>query len=266
MKKLKHTFYILFAMMFFSASSAYAFNIIAFGDSITQGFQPNRCEAPNTKSYTTSCGYINELTSLLRNNGTPSRVYNWGWAREMVTRNNVSHIHRHYSYSSGVDRFMKMIDDTLSANIDYVLIHEGTNDLGFFSSASIANGLESMVSYSLSKGVTPILATVTPRIDGRTNRSRHLDLNRRIIDIANRYDIVYADQFSALGGFNGFGGYHTGDGLHINDRGYGRMASTWLNAIREDERRAAERAAIEAALEAERQATWNAIMFMLLSD
>lgn len=224
----------------FSFNDAFSYRVIAFGDSITQGFQRNssRVSYNCTKELNgltgaqTSCGYARKLERLLANNYPGSVVLNYGWHGENATTGNGAD--RNYRFRNGLARFKIIIDSELrrAAKPEVVLIMEGTNDLARRrSSEFIEFALNEMVKYAKSKGVEPVIATLTPRTDGRVSQSRMNTVNNYIKGIARDNRIPLADQFNKLGGFNGFGPYHSGDRLHISNLGYTRMAEEWSLAI-----------------------------------
>ena len=127
------------------------YEILAFGDSITQGV---KIDSDGNKTgilsppagVRTSDGYEPELELLAQTTPDTVYVYNWGYGGE---RTNV-----------GLDR----IDSALaSRRAQYILIMEGTNDiLAGISTATTIFNLSQMIVKSRNALVEPILATVTP--------------------------------------------------------------------------------------------------------
>lgn len=233
--------YSVLLTLLFSFNDSFAYRIIAFGDSITQGFQRNssrvsyNCtrELNGLTGSQTSCGYARKLEALLASDQHPgSVVLNYGWHGENATTGNGAS--SNYRWNNGLARFKYIINLELSrsAKPEVVLIMEGTNDMARRrSSEYIEFALSEMVEYAQANGVEPVIATITPRTDGRVAQSTINTVNGYIEGISKKYRIPLADQFNKLGGFNGFGPYHSGDKLHISNLGYTRMTEEWNKAI-----------------------------------
>jgi lysophospholipase L1-like esterase len=183
----------------FSAPS-YSANIIAFGDSITAGHSSR------------SGGYPPKLKSVLNANGKPSNVINKGISGEKTP--------------AGVARFDSVLNSWPS---DIILIMEGTNDIrGGLSVQTTERNLQAMINKAKAKGVTPVLATLTP-----SNKSGSQTLipnvwNPMIINLAANNGVILSDQYA---GINPTWGSSNADGLHPNDRGYQTIANTWYGSI-----------------------------------
>ena len=212
---------ILILFSFAAQASAYTFLILAFGDSITQGYKRTSdgtiygiTSPPNGAR--TSDGYEPELENdfATQSNHT-AYVYNWGYGGERTYQ--------------GVNR----IDSVLtSRDADFILIMEGANDLyaGVSASATKAN-LGIMIDKSLARQTEPIIATVTPNTAPNQPEGYKIptEYNPAIKYLASEKGITMADQYAALVG--NWSSYNSGDGLHLNDSGERVMAQRWYNAI-----------------------------------
>jgi hypothetical protein len=88
-----------------------------------------------------------------------------------------------------------------------------------------------MVEKSIAMDTEPVMATVTPnteRTDGTTIPS---SFNPVIRELASEWQLLLADQYSALNG--NWPALHSGDGLHLNDEGERVMAQTWCDALKQ---------------------------------
>ncbi len=208
----KSNYVIHFILIFFflsvtkAVNSAQAFDIIGFGDSITQGW-PFVTQTGNGRR---TGGYEPKLETLFTDAGYSVRILNYGVAGETTTR--------------GVRR----IDDVLrSTNAEYILIMEGTNDAnnGITTQAIISN-LRFMIDRARAHGVEPILATLTP--DERLTFKRiPTVLNPAIRELAREKKVMLCDQYDALVDQN-----WSVDGFHPNNAGYQLMAKAWFYILR----------------------------------
>ncbi len=210
---------LLMALCCAGIASAQVFEILAFGDSITQGKKRDGdgvisgiIDPPNGAR--TLDGYEPELENdFATQTDHTAYVYNWGFGGERTYQ--------------GVNRIDSVLD---SRQADIILIMEGANDLASGVSASTTKAnLRIMIQKSKAKDTKPILATVTPN----TNRSDgHIipnNYNPAIKALASEEGIVLADQYAALVG--NWSAYNSGDGLHLNDDGERVMAQVWLDSI-----------------------------------
>jgi len=199
--------------------SAHTYIILAFGDSITQGYKRTSdgtdygiTSPPNGAR--TSDGYEPDLEyDFSSQSDHVAYVYNWGYGGERTYQ--------------GVNR----IDSALnSREAHFILIMEGANDLyaGISASTTKAN-LRIMIRKSKAKETEPIIGTVTPntaRSDGYIIRDSY---NPSIRSLASEENISLSDQYAALAG--SWSSYNSGDGLHLNDSGERIMAQTWFNSL-----------------------------------
>jgi len=185
---------------------AETYTVDAFGDSITAGWvgytkDGNGC---------VGCGgYEPTLQTLLKGSGRDAVVKNWGKGGE--------------STSSGASRIPKVLS---LDNPRYVLLMEGTNDLLFLSPDTVRRNMAYMVDVSLSRGVVPILGTITP--DSRGGKPI-AETNKELKKLAVEKDIALADHYNAL---KDNWSSLTADGLHPNSAGYQKMAQVWFDAMK----------------------------------
>jgi len=192
-------------------------DILAFGDSITQGVP---YVDANGEGRRWVGGYEPRLDSLLN-----SPVYNWGVAGEATP-----------------DGLRRLQEQVLTHPADYVLIMEGLNDRwvipGNYEATKTNLGL--MIDACRTKGVTPILATLTP--DGRPDLTYQNDVtivnnyNPRIEALASEKGVILADQHAALRPNWNFLSWSPVDGFavdwfHPHMDGYNAMAGVWYMAI-----------------------------------
>lgn len=212
---------LLITFCFTGIVSSQPVEIIAFGDSITQGLKRDSDHNESgiiwpLHGERSRDGYEPELEAdIATQTKYRAYVYNWG-SRGEFTYEGVNRIdmalNRHYPFA------------------DFILIMEGANDLSAgISSNTIYFNLKSMIDKSQAKNTTPIIATVTPNSSHPNSDIIPNDYNPEIRLLAIEYDIALADQYTALIG--NWSGYHSGDGLHLNDIGEMVMAQVWFDAI-----------------------------------
>lgn len=172
---------------------------IAFGDSITEGY------GAETE------GYPSRLERKLNENIAPSTVINEGVGGETTNQ--------------GLER----MDGVLSAdNAQFLLLMEGANDVMHgFSTETIIFNLGVMADKCRSFGTTPLLASLTPRLDGLATHVEN-DVNPAIVELAKQKEITYVDQYTEM---NASKEDYMADHVHPNDAGYELMSNIWFNAI-----------------------------------
>jgi len=193
----------IMALMCLAISSpALAIDIIAFGDSITSG----------TGSHTG--GYPARLEQLIESRGKPCTIYNLGIPGERTHQ--------------GVHRITTTLD-TVPADI--ILIMEGTNDIrsGYPWQTTKLN-LQLMIDTAKAKGVTPVLATLTPSDQRNSEVLIPNKYNPMIRELAEENGIILVDQFAAV---EQLWESLNDDGIHPNDAGYLYLAKTWDQTIDE---------------------------------
>ncbi len=167
---------------------------LAFGDSITQG------------------GYPPHLQGLLDGRFPGSSVVNRGRGGERT--------------NSGLNRINGALN---SANAEFLLLMEGTNDCGDERSPeSITFNLERMVDRSISFGTRPIISTITPRLDGHSGKVKHT--NAAIRAMAGRKGISLVENYNAIRDRADFRSLYV-DHVHFNATGNSIIAQTWFSTI-----------------------------------
>lgn len=186
--------------------------IVAFGDSITAGKPYLR-----TGNGCTSCGgYEIFLQYFLDWEGQGRKIYNYGVSGEDLV-------------FDGVNR----IDSVMAATrANYVLIMEGTNDLGHYvDPATVAYNVYYVAYKVLQWGGKPVVGTITPD-------TRYGSSDWKNISAANTYIRNYvsstplmclSDQYSAIAPYWNSG--YNYDKLHPNYYGYWIMALTWYYSM-----------------------------------
>ncbi len=209
-------------------TEAAQYEILAFGDSITQGV---KIDSDGVKTgilsppagVRTTDGYEPELELLAQSTPDTVYVYNWGYGGE---RTNV-----------GLTRIETVL---ASRQAQFILIMEGANDiLAGISTATTTFNLSQMVAKSREAFIEPILATVTPNTMSEAWASDRNDiiandLNIKIRQLASNNSVVLADQYNDLSPPDGTGWetiYNSGDGLHLSDEGERRVAQTWFDSL-----------------------------------
>lgn len=202
--------------------STFGYEILMFGDSLTQGLQRNASNykygilsPPNGARPNGSYGP--RLERLL-NQTEKSYAYNWGWSGERT--------------QTAVGRINSVLATRRQA--DFILILEGANDLlnGISMSSTKAN-LGILIDKSIAAGVEPIISEITPlscpkKCGGEVLVNR---LNDMVIDLAAEKNVVLSEILTPFyAGWNTVP-YQSGDGIHISNRGYEVMAGVWYEAI-----------------------------------
>ncbi len=198
--------------------------IIAYGDSLTEGCNVEEAVLCDTNIYRWlgGTGYVGNLTALLTENNYNAVVYNFGKGGETVVDS-----------LSAPYRFDAALNALCNEGAEYILIQEGTNDL-----LHGANGLDVkfnlgiMIDKSRARGLTPLLATLTPDPD---HDFKGIELmNTWIRELAVEKDVVLVDQYNALAPHwdvytNPRACY--GDLLHPNATGFDAMGAVWYQSL-----------------------------------
>lgn len=202
--------------------------ILAFGDSITQGFK--RDALGNIWGITSPPhgarvgGYEPYLEWIFvhdaRSRGDTAIVRNWGYGGER-TQTGVGRLRNILAGSSGV--------------YDYCLIMEGANDLyAGVSPASTAFNLGLMVDNCRAAGVTPIMATITKNWNIAAGDLIPQIYNPAVVAKAKEKNVLLADQYAMTQRY--WYEVFTGDHLHLNELGDLRMAEVWFDTLVQDSR------------------------------
>ena len=191
-------------------------NIVAFGDSITNGTVSEALAVPTLSGSPVS--YPAQLEGLLQERYPQQtlRIVNAGVGGESVPEGQ--------SRLPGVlDRFRP----------DVLLLLEGIIGLETIGPDRVAADLEAMVASAQSRGISVLLATLLPVGDNKeakrpSVRAAINDLNQRIQQIAQRPGVGLVDLFATFAQTPTLIGV---DGLHPTEVGYRVMAEEFLRAI-----------------------------------
>ena len=188
--------------------------IIAFGDSITQGY-PDIGEPGDGRRIG---GYEPKLEKFLKGPSQTPKVLNYGIGGENTT--------------SGLKRIRSIIksNNVDAKNAKLFLLMEGTNDRFSFSRSTTYTNLRAMIDRIRGNKVTPIIATLTP--DTRPGfdvfKAINTTYNVEIKKIAAQKNVKLAEQYSPL--IKKWEKLSV-DLLHPNDAGHRIIAKTWFNAF-----------------------------------
>ena len=187
--------------------------IIAFGDSLTVGYQsPTEDEElPQPVPYTTFLSKT--IEALLRKRAAGFRV-------ELLNRGIVGEL-----TDDMKDRFGA---DVLGFRPDAVVILGGSNDLGWgIEPPLVGKNLVGMYDEALKNGIRPVACTV-PSVRGYDEGIRpRLQLNGLIKRYSGALGVACVDLFTATADSEGrLRGEYSNDGLHLSPLGYEAMAKT----------------------------------------
>lgn len=213
------------------AGSGYL-TILAFGDSITQGYARDEdgneygILEPPRGARIDWWGYEIELEIMIEDtfgSGTSS-IYNWGYHGLRSDE------------ALRCDDDWDCIDDVLLSrdDADMILILLGANDLyhGVSHTATKYN-LSEMIDKSIARNVEPILGTITPNTSGSPlfDPSRiNEDYNPLIRELAQEKGVLLADHYEEMiADWDSL--YTSGDGLHLNEAGNYKLAENWFDAL-----------------------------------
>ena len=191
---------ILAPMTIGAADAVEKTRIVAFGDSITEGFG----QTP----------YSVFLQQMLDSNECNSLVINEGFPGE--------------SSFDGANR----IESVLATHSpQYIIIMEGANDArGGVSPRITAAALGTMMDKASAAGARPIVGGITPNTEtGQENPLIPEEFNPLIVQEASRRNISYVDTYEPLRGTN-WSSYNI-DGLHLSDSGNNVLANEFFKFI-----------------------------------
>ena len=210
-------------------SQAGTIQIMAFGDSITQGV--NYIMSPGAGRRVG--GYEPQLEYLFSLVGRSASVYNWGLGGETTQQAlDGGKIHCEVDPVTGEETCGFVPSRTLGSALtqqgfaNYFLVMEGTNDV--FSGISpyqTATNIGIMIDQARSFGMMPIVGTITP--DFRGIEGKDIEYRNSLIrQKAAEKGATLVDQYNGLVG--NWGAYVSSDNLHPNDYGYKAMAMVWF--------------------------------------
>ncbi|MDF5716522.1 MAG: SGNH/GDSL hydrolase family protein [Rhizonema sp. NSF051] len=203
--------------------------IMPLGDSITGGQPPQNSYRRLLWFYLLNAAYnVDFVGSTQLNCGFPAPMPDFDLDNE-----------GHCGWRS--DQILANIDGWLSSNRpDVVLIHLGTNDLGrlddFGHERTAEDAIESLRGIiqklqNYNPTVKILLAQIIPSCG---NEERSIPFNSLIPNLANQTStyqspVIVVDQYT---GFDPQLGADTFDGCHPNDTGEWKMATRWLEALK----------------------------------
>lgn len=141
------------------------------------------------------------------------------------------------SASSALIRFQSVVSGSSSLGQSYqsVLLMEGTNDIFSGDSTKIPgaiSGLRSMLDYARGRSVRAYLATVPPMVPGGARACGNrlvAPLNDQIRSLAAQVGVTLVDVYAGFG--SSYQQYIGPDGLHLNQAGYVKLASIFMDAL-----------------------------------
>jgi lysophospholipase L1-like esterase len=177
--------------------------IVAFGDSLTVGYQSPTPENPSGRP----APYGRFLQERM------------GDSAEILTRGVSGEL------TSGMA--LRLRQDAIALDPDYVVILGGSNDLGWGADpAAIMQNLVTMYERARSAGITPVAVTV-PSIRGFDDLiPPRRTLNRLIMEYGRTKPQPFVDLFSATAepGTGRLAENYSNDGLHLTTEGYRLLA------------------------------------------
>jgi len=185
--------------------------IIAFGDSLTVGYQSptEEGELPQPAPYTTFLSKKIESLLLKRAAGLRVELLNRGIVGELTD-----------------DMKVRFGRDVLGLRPAAVIILGGSNDLGWgIEPPLVANNLAGMYDEALKNGIRPVPCTV-PSVRGYDEGIQpRLQLNGLIKRYSEAFGIASVDLFTATADSEGrLREEFSNDGLHLSPLGYEAMA------------------------------------------
>lgn len=193
--------------------------VVAFGDSLTVGYQPARPSSPLPKSTPYTEPLKKVVDEALEKTGK-LRIINVTFYNKGVTGELTA------------DMLWRLDGDVISMKPNYTIILGGTNDLGWaVEPKDIMENLAQMYERTSSKGIEVIACTVPSIIGPETYVKPRLELNESIRDYCFENEILCVDLFSATADPKTriLDKKYSSDGLHMNTAGYLKMAETIFN-------------------------------------
>jgi len=193
--------------------------VVAFGDSLTAGYQPPKPGTPLPKltPYTDSLKRM--IDEALEKAGKRRLVdvtfYNKGVSGELTA-----------------DMLRRFSGDVVAVKPNYTIVLGGSNDIGWAVEPNeILENLVQMYRKSSAAGIEVITCTIPSIISDETYIKPRLELNELIADYCFENEAICVDLFSATADSktNMLDKKYSSDGLHLNTAGYFRMAETIFN-------------------------------------
>jgi lysophospholipase L1-like esterase len=122
-----------------------------------------------------------------------------------------------------------------SGRFEAVLIMEGANDLADRDdrvTSSVTSSIRSMIGDARSRNVRPFLATIPPEVPGPRALAWSLvaPFNDELRALAASEGVTLVDVYAALNVNTGL--YVAGDGLHLTEAGYAKVADVFFTALK----------------------------------
>lgn len=199
--------------------------LLMIGDSITYGIPivPRTLREPDDGLGDNFGPSIAELQKLLNDSRRPSLVLNWGLGGSTSV--------------AGVSRIGDAIDISSAAHSAeqyFALIQYGTNDEGsMISTSTTKTNIRAMVNTARNRGVTPVLANLTPRSDENVSAR-----NQVIAEVASEDSVAFVNHFATFTSFSNhfvleekFNSPGEFIYLHPNQAGYDKIAFNWFSQV-----------------------------------
>jgi acyl-CoA thioesterase-1 len=198
--------------------------IVALGDSLTVG--ENEFELSDSDEYGSYPRYLEFLAQRHLNSHQPQSDFKVGVVNKGICG----------ELTAGMlERFSK---DVVSERANCVIVLGGTNDIGWSLEPSIiARNLGMIYDAAQSSGVMPVACSIPSVLGLDESIPSRLTLNGMIRTHAEKRSIAFVDLFNATADTqtNRLSEHFSADGLHLNRKGYERMAQTvfdsWLRAL-----------------------------------
>lgn len=193
--------------------------VVAFGDSLTAGYQPPKGNAPLPKSTPYTVPLKKMVDEALEKAGKLKQVnvtfYNKGVTGELTS-----------------DMLRRFESDVISVKPNYTIILGGANDIGWsVEPKEIMDNLIQMYEGASSAGIEVIACTVPSIVGVKKLIAPRVELNEMIKDYCFENEILCVDLFSATADpkTGELDRKYSSDGLHMNVAGYVKMAETIFN-------------------------------------
>ena len=193
--------------------------VVAFGDSLTSGYQPPGSSSPLPKSTPYTDHLKNVIDEALEKANKIKLIdvifYNKGVSGELTS-----------------DMLRRLEGDVLSVKPNYVIILGGSNDIGWsVEPTDILDNLIQMYEKSASANIEVVACTVPSVIGPESFVKPRLELNELIVDYCFENELVCVDLFSPTADpkTKMLDKRYSSDGLHLNTAGYTKMAEIIFN-------------------------------------
>jgi lysophospholipase L1-like esterase len=158
--------------------------------------------------------------------------------RNVQTDVNVEVINRGVNGDLTSGMLERLSTDVVDEKADYVIVLGGTNDIGWgLDLATIVHNLTSIYDAAQNKKISAVACSVPSVLGFDELISPRLDLNRAISAEAGKRKMPFLDLFTATADQrnNRLLEDYSADGLHLNSKGYGRLAEyifeKWLKGV-----------------------------------